>query len=297
MNGTAKAIILVMTCFTLAMSGTNVKDRIPSKPVKIVTYKTIDKIKLRMHIFVPENHDPKIKSSAIIFFFGGGWSSGTPKQFYQQCRYLASRGMVAMSAEYRVKSRHGTSPFECVKDAKSAIRWVRTHAGKLGVDPNKIVSGGGSAGGHIAACTAMIENMENKGEDLSISSKPNALVLFNPVLGLTENDKNADKITERIRKILPADHVKEGLPPFIIFHGAEDTTVPVAAIEIFQKLMNNKGNRCEVVPFKGRKHGFFNYGRNNNEPFNKTMELTDKFLTSRGFLKKADGRRDGDGKE
>ena len=86
--------------------------------------------------------------------------------------------MVAISADYRVKSRNQTTPFECVKDGKSAIRWVRQHAAELGVDPDRIVAAGGSAGGHVAACTGVIEGINEDGEDAAIRSVPNAMILF-----------------------------------------------------------------------------------------------------------------------
>ena len=92
------------------------------------TYKKVGNVELQLHIFNPEGHKASDRKPAIVFFFGGGWSGGTPSQFYPQCDYLAKRGMVAISAEYRVKSRNGTSPLECVKDGNSAVRWVRSHS-------------------------------------------------------------------------------------------------------------------------------------------------------------------------
>ena len=64
-----------------------------------------------------------------------------------------------------MKSRHGVTPKECVEDAKSAVRWLRQNAAKLGIDPNRIVAAGGSAGGHIAACTGLAPGLEADGED------------------------------------------------------------------------------------------------------------------------------------
>jgi len=116
-------------------------------PDKTVAYKTIDEITLNLHIFNPAAHEPTDKRPGIVFFFGGGSNNGSPSQFYPHCQYLASRGLVAMSAEYRVKSRNGTTPRECVKDANSAIRWIRQHAQELGIDPHRVVAGCGSAGG------------------------------------------------------------------------------------------------------------------------------------------------------
>ena len=125
------------------------------EPVKRL-YKKVDGHELYIHCFFPDGHDSKTqRKPAIVFFFGGGWVGGTPTQFYPQCEYLAKRGMVAMSAEYRVASRHKTTPLECVKDGKSALRWIRKNSNKLGIDPKRIGAGGGSAGGDVAAAVAL----------------------------------------------------------------------------------------------------------------------------------------------
>jgi len=102
-----------------------------TSPDKKVTYKTVDGVELKLHCFNPQGLKPSDQRPAIVFFFGGGWTGGTPKQFYEQARFLAGRGVVAMSAEYRIRRQHKTTPFECVKDGKSAIRWVRQHANEL----------------------------------------------------------------------------------------------------------------------------------------------------------------------
>jgi acetyl esterase/lipase len=118
------------------------------------TYKQVGEVTLKIDIFEPKQKDSAKKYPAIVFFFGGGWVGGSPGQFYRQCEYLAGRGMIAMSAEYRVKSRHQTTPAECVKDGKSAVRWIRANAARLDIDPDRIAAGGGSAGGHVAAAVA-----------------------------------------------------------------------------------------------------------------------------------------------
>ena len=142
------------------------------------TYKSIDGIDLSLYIFEPDGHKASDRRPAAVFFFGGGWNGGTPQQFEPHCRYLASRGMVAIVADYRVKSRHGTSPFECVKDGKSAIRWIRSHAERLGIDPARIAAGGGSAGGHVAAAAGNLPKLEEDGEDLTVSSVPKRVAAF-----------------------------------------------------------------------------------------------------------------------
>ncbi|MFB0524366.1 MAG: alpha/beta hydrolase fold domain-containing protein, partial [Phycisphaerae bacterium] len=273
-------------------SASRMKSRQTTIKPRQVVYKTIGEVELKLHIFEPPHRDRKTPSPAIVFFFGGGWTGGSPTQFYHQCDYFASRGMVAISAEYRVKSRHGTTPFECVADGKSAIRWVRANAARLGVDPNKIIAGGGSAGGHVAACTGIIEGLEEENEDHNISSKPNALVLFNPAVdlgGLAKNAKAKKRFPEvfnRRKEISPLHHVKKGAPACIIFHGTSDQTVPFESVERFCKVMKEAGNICQVFPFEGKEHGFFNYGRDkDNKSFKETVRAADKFLCSLGYLK------------
>lgn len=261
-------------------------------------YKTIGDVRLTMHIFRPSQSDGAQSEQdalrpAIVFFFGGGWRSGTPKQFERQCEYLASRGMVAMTADYRVASRHHVKAVTCVADAKSAIRWVRTNARRLGIDPQRIVAAGGSAGAHIAACTGVVEGLDETGEDTSISSRPNAMVLFNPAVVLAPVNgklpvRDPETLTQRTgidpRAISPYHHVQADAPPTLILHGKADTIVPFETVEWFTQKMHAAGNRCELAGYDDQPHGFFNFGRAKNRNFRATVTRTDTFLTSLGYL-------------
>jgi len=261
---------------------------------EVVTYKTVGETKLALNIFNPEGHKASDTRPAIVFFFGGGWTSGSPGQFEKQCRYLASRGMVAITADYRVGSRHQAKAAQCVADAKSAIRYVRAHAAELGVDPKRIAAGGGSAGGHIAGCTGTLPGLDEASEDKSVSSVPDAMVLFNPALTLAPVDGNdfggfgarvpAERLGAEPAALSPTHNVKAGAPPTIIFHGKADTTVPFATVEVFAAAMKKAGNRCEVAGFEGQQHGFFNFGRGDNAMFLATLTQADKFLASLGWL-------------
>ncbi len=266
--------------------------RLPGSTV--VTYKTVGDTKLALYIFNPEGHKAADARPAVVFFFGGGWTSGSPVQFEQQCRYLASRGMVAITADYRVASRQQAKAVQCVADAKSAIRYVRAHAKELGVDPKRIAAGGGSAGGHIAACTGTVPGFDESGEDAAVSSVPDAMVLFNPALTLAPIDGNdfggfgarlpAERLGAEAVAISPTHHVKAGAPPTIVFHGKADSTVPFATVEVFAAAMTKAGNRCEVAGFERQQHGFFNFGRGDNSMFLATLTETDKFLSTLGWL-------------
>lgn len=248
-------------------------------------YKTIGDTQLLLHIFQPASGKMGELRPVIIFFFGGGWRTGSVNQFVPQSKYLAERGMVAIVADYRVKSRHGITPFECVSDAKSAIRWVRSHAKELNIDPRRIVAAGGSAGGHLAVCTALLKELDEKNENLKISSLPNALVLFNPVLDMTERPSNAKEWNHRAKEISPLHHVSKQTPPTLIFHGTADTLVPIQQAIRFCERMKQKGNWCEVIVYENRSHGFFNEGIGDNSDYRSTLRKTDDFLISLGYLK------------
>jgi acetyl esterase/lipase len=263
---------------------------LPGADVKV--YKKIGDVKLNMYIFSPDDHKASDKRPAIVFFFGGGWKSGSPIQFLEHCKYLASRGMVAMSADYRVLARHGTKAVSCVADAKSAVRWIRVHSG---IDPQRVAAGGGSAGGHLAACTGVIDGLDESSEDAEISSRPNAMALFNPALVLASIDdrspidpKQAGNLRERMgvpaEKLSPYHNVAGGAPPTVIFHGRADTTVKFWSAEVFTTAMQKAGNRCELHGYEDQPHGFFNYGRGDNKAYKSTLQELDKFLVSLDYL-------------
>jgi acetyl esterase len=278
----------------------------PSLPgAQVETYKTVGDAKLNLYVYYPPGHKPTDKRAAIVFFFGGGWTNGSPVQFEQHCKHLASRGMVAITADYRVASRHQVKAASCVADAKSAIRFVRKEAGRLGIDPGRIAAGGGSAGGHLAACTGVIQGFDESSEDAQVGSVPNALALFNPAVVLAPaeglNSVNAEKVAslkERMgvepRALSPYHHVKKGAPPTIIFHGKADTAVPYATAEMFAKAMTGAGNPCALMSYEGQAHGFFNYGRNGNQYYEKTIKELDHFLVGLGYL--SDEAKAGEGK-
>jgi acetyl esterase len=259
------------------------------KPTRSIVYKTTKdaggkEVRLHLSVFEPAGHKADDRRAAIVFFFGGGWRKGSPEQFYPQCEYLASRGMVAMAAEYRIRNVHDTSPHEAVADAKSAIRYVRANAAKLGVDPKRIAAGGGSAGGHLAACTGLVGGGDEKSEDPSVSSRADALVLFNPVLDCSMPLLAQYGFGERPLDVSPFHHIGKGDPPTIIFHGENDQTIPVSQVRGFQSAMTKAGCRCEVEIFKGESHGFFNYGNRGNVAYAKTVRLADEFLASLGYI-------------
>jgi acetyl esterase len=246
-------------------------------------YKSIDTFEMKINIYTPDGWEKDDKRPAIIFFFGGGWDRGSIDQFKPQCLYFSAKGFVTITPDYRVRDRHGTSPFDCVKDGKDSVLWVWKNADRLGIDPNKILVAGGSAGGHIAACTAILTNSEiDKNQCFKI---PKAIILFNPVLDTSENGYGFEKLNNRESEISPLDNIKKGIPPTLIFHGTDDTIVPFNNSVNFTQKMLDLGNSCHLIPYKGMNHGFFNKGVQKDDLyFSDTLQKIDEFLISLGYL-------------
>ncbi len=246
---------------------------------EIVVYKKVGETELELHVFKPEGHKSGDRRPAIVLFFGGGWVGGSPSQFYGQCDYLASRGMVAFSAQYRTRNSHGTSPRECVQDGKSAIRWLRSHADELGVNPEMIAAGGGSAGGHVATAVATLEKFNEADEDVSVSCAPNALVLFNPVYDNGPEGWGHGTVKDYWREFSPLHNINAQMPATVVFLGTKDNLIPVSTAQKFQSKMRSLGIRSDLHLYEGEKHGFFNKSK-----YEETLIETDKFLTSLGYL-------------
>ena len=179
------------------------------------------------------------------------------------------------------KGRHGVHPAQCVADAKDAVRWVRQHARELGVDSARIAVSGGSAGGHVAACTSTLDTLPEETDD-SVSCMPNALVLYNPVCDTTIHGYGGRRLGDRMYELSPVHHLRAHMPPTLIFHGQADTTVPFENAQRFKDIMDQLGNACELVAYPDAVHGFFNPGRKNSQ-YEDTTRRLDEFLTKLGF--------------
>ena len=249
-----------------------------------IVYKQIDTTKLILEVYHPESIDKSIKYPAIVFYFGGGWISGSLDQFKPQAKYFSKRGIVCFLVDYRVKNRQKTSAFESLKDAKSAIRYIREHADKFNIDPSKIVAAGGSAGGHLAAATALIDDYNEDSDNLSISCKPNALVLFNPVIDNGPGGYGYERIGDAYKSFSPLHNIKVDAPPTILFLGTNDKHIPIETVKYYQTVMSKVKSRCELRLYEGQGHGFFNY--KNFEFYKKTLSEADLFLQSLGYIKK-----------
>lgn len=248
-----------------------------------ILYKEIDSTKLFLEVYSPEKVDSTKTYPAMVFFFGGGWNGGNTSQFLHHAKYFSKRGIVCFLADYRTKTKNSTTPFESLKDAKSAVRFIRKNASKFQVNPNKIIASGGSAGGHLAAATALIESHNESIDDLNISSIPNALVLFNPVIDNGPGGYGHERIGDNYKDFSPLHNIRKKAPPTIIFLGTNDKLIPVTTAQYYKMVMKKVGSACKLRLYKDQGHGFFNY--KNFEYYKKTIKETNQFLQAYGYLK------------
>ena len=271
----------IMMKHLLALASILTSTLLSSHAAETLIYKKVDNRELKLLVEKPADWKASDKRPAIVFFFGGGWVGGSPVQFEKQSEYLATRGMVGVRVEYRVIRKGDKGPpVVCCNDAKSAMRYVRGHAAELGIDPQRIASAGGSAGGHLAAFTGLVDGIDDPKDVLTISCKPNAMVLFNPVFNNGPGQWGHERVKDRFMEFSPAHHVTKDAPPTIVFLGDQDKLIPVKVVTDFEADMKKAGARCEshIYPMVG--HSFFN-----KEPHKSlTLIEADKFLASLGWL-------------
>jgi acetyl esterase len=216
-------------------------------------YKQVGGKDLQLYVFEPPNGDYKKPRGAVVVFHGGGWNQGSAEWAFWQARYFASLGMVGISVEYRLSDGKDVTPVEAVEDARAAIGWVRSHAGVLNIDPKKIAAYGESAGGHLAAAAGITEENASKEE---LNGVPNALVLLSPALNAGKNERFRKLLRpgQDVRSILPAEHIRNGMPSTIILTGELDTMPSPPTLVAYCDKMKQAHNRCELHIYPGVGH-------------------------------------------
>ena len=262
--------------------------------VSDVTYGTGSNRDLKLVLFLPK--DDKRTHPGVVFLHGGGWTGGSPAQFYRQATYLATKGYVGACVEYRLS---GEAKFPAaVEDVKCAVRWMRANAEKYRIDPNRIASVGGSAGAHLASMLGVMDkddNLEGTGGHAGESSKTNAVVAFNGAFdftaltdhmkGVSEKTGNPtaperfiggsiEEVPEKYRQAAPITYVDGKDAPHLFLHGTADALVPIKQSADMMKALQEAGVRAELYEAEGESHGFFNKG----PQYDKTLKRMEKFL-------------------
>ncbi|PTX96646.1 alpha/beta hydrolase [Opitutus sp. ER46] len=237
---------------------------------------------LRLHVFKPEGWQAQDRRPALMFFFGGGWTRGTPERSAGWARWAAQHGLVGIAPDYRTKERFDTAPLEAVADARAALRWVQDHAAELGIDPKRVVVGGTSAGGHLALWTAITATPPGSAEAEAPKFKPVALVLSSPVSDTAEiGGYTPQRFGPHAAALSAVHRLDAKMPPVLVFHGDADKTVPQRQSLALRDKLQAGGNRCEFVNVPGGSH---NFSTDLPEWKEKVRARIESFLREEGLL-------------
>jgi acetyl esterase len=253
-------------------------------------FKSVEEYKLEAHIFYPDSIKKDDKRPAIVIFHGGGFVLGNPSWAFDKARHYADKGMIAVSAQYRLSNFRDITPLDAIQDAKDLMIWLRKNADSLKIIGDKIAVSGWSVGGQLCATLAVLVDTLR---DLNINTSPDALLLTSPGTGtggwFTELLNGADVNPEDFS---PVDHVRKGLPPAIILQGRDDTVTPLKDVQLFHDRMVADDNYCEMWIYDNVGHLFTPTWMGDDgwpKPDKEVQEQADlraeEFLVKFGFIK------------
>ena len=263
-------LILSFLLIGFGWAETNIPSPVPATETNEVTplvltgsdpfvFKKVGDVELRLHVVKPKDWKASDRRASLVTFFGGGWSSGTPARSITYAKWAAKYGLVGVAPDYRTRKRFDAKPEDCVADGRAAVRWVQDHAVELGIDPAKIVVQGSSAGGHVAAWTAIPDTVTpNTASDLVPNPAPMGLILLWPVTDTGTNGyggpKRFNNDEARANNLSVTGRMPAKTPPTLVFHGTADKTVKVENSKAFTDKMKANGNLCELIVFPDAPH-------------------------------------------
>ena len=249
----AKIIFGLVLAVALPLAGQARAAEADAKEPEVATYAHIDGVPLTARIFRP-TEQPNAARAAIVLFHGGGWDKGDASWMDAVAQRMTTAGLVAISVDYRLSDQKTVTPFDAIADARTAMRWVRRNAARLGIDPKRIAAGGTSAGAHLAVATAIFDDPWGD----AVSARPDALVLWSPALATADSAwfRKLTGGTAQAASLSPDLHVRSGMPPAIVLQSAEDNVTPAAGAQRFCERMRQSDNRCDLQLYPGVGHLF-----------------------------------------
>ncbi len=273
---------LLLFCATATLLAQPAPETTPTEFPGAETFHYRDRGPARLFVVKPDGWKAGDGRPALMFFFGGGWTTGTPANSIGWAKSAAKLGMVGIAPDYRTKGRNDTSPLASVADSRAALRWVQDHAAELGLDPARIAVGGNSAGGHVALWTAINPAPPGSDEKESPRLKPAALILFSTVSDTSaETGYTSQRFGEHTTALSPVHQLDAAMPPVLAFHGDADKTVPLRQALALRDRLVATGNVCELHIVPGGGH---NFGNDVPEWRGKSRELMIEFLQKQGLL-------------
>lgn len=238
-----------------------------------------DSLRLKIYLPVAQKNPNK---TAIVMFHGGGWKNGHIGQFYRHAEEFSKEGIVVFLAEYRTQQTHNTSPFDALKDARSAMRFVKKHATEYQVDPDRIAVLGSSVGGHMALGTALLNTYNHPTDDLAIDTTPVAIITLSGIINTGPKGFGTSETKAQYETFSPFHNIKPNMPSLLMLSGDKDRHFTPEELKEFASKWEAAGNSCELVIAPGKEHGYTGVNRS-PEDFAKMIAKSLSFLRELGL--------------
>ena len=213
---------------------------------------------LRLDVSIPDGRGP---FPVVILVHGGGWGRGDKQSDLTPLfEPLTKAQFTWFSINYRLAPANRWPA--CFEDVQTATRWVKAHAAEYSGDPRRIALIGYSAGGQLVCQAAVLAKKDTRVQAVVGFAPPNDLIADTERRGgLSKSLQallNRETVDEQTRALLkemsPINHVRTGLPPFLLVQGDADKTVPYEQALSFQSRLKANGVACELITVKGAPH-------------------------------------------
>ncbi len=262
--------ILISLTFTLAAGAQDTK-KLPPAPDGVIIEQDVAYLaagrKETADLYLPAKRAKGVRSPAVVIIHGGGWTGGdkAAAREFNIGTNLALNGYVAISINYVLATKDRATWPTNLHDCMTAVRWLRKNADRLQINPERIGTIGGSAGGHLAAMVAVVgseDGFDPSGPYGEFSCRVQCAVDMYGPADLTSRaelsmlgKKRADA-PELYRAASPTTYLKKSTPPILILHGTADKTVDVKESERFAAALKKVGAVHELVIVEGAPHTF-----------------------------------------
>ncbi|SMD32467.1 Acetyl esterase/lipase [Reichenbachiella faecimaris] len=233
-----------------------------TKSIDII-YKQVDSWQGRLDLYYPM--DTTVLHPLVINIHGGGWSHGVKESQRGFVSFFKNNFVVA-NVEYRLENQ--TKAPAAIEDVRCALIYLLNQVQYYGIDSDKIVLMGGSAGGHLALMAGLLNNNRLFDVDCSYDKEIQILAIIDkygvtdlePVrqwgsakkwLGTQVND------LPFVKSVSPINYVNSGSPAIFIAHGDADPIVPYDQSVQLRQRLQSVGVKSEFITVKGGLHGKF----------------------------------------
>ena len=292
---TARWMTSIMIGVLSLLSPVDAQETVPAGVVfeKNIEYSNPDDQHLQLNLARPKEGPGPFP--AVICIHGGGFRAGTREGFNGLCLQLAERGYVAVTVSYRLAPKYQFPA--AVYDVKAAVRWMRANAEKYQIDPDRIGTTGGSAGGHLAqflGVTSGVKKFEGDGGNAEYSSSVKCVVNFYGPSDFTKSyDASVDakdvlplflggNLEQEHRRHIessPLYWVTPDAAPTLFVHGTKDAYVAHEQAEWIVERMKAADVEATLMTIEDGDHGFRTSSPDVKEKIEKArFEFLDKHL-------------------